>query len=82
MKKYAISLPDPQAEAIERIRRVRGIPRSRVIQEAVDRYLAEEAERDAVRRYVEGYRRIPEREDEGEAYLALASEVLEPEDWS
>ncbi len=81
MKKIAISLPDNQAEAVERIRRFRRIPRSRVIQEAIDQYLAEDEERDAIRRYEEGYRRHPEGPEMGEAYMKMAVEVLQPEDW-
>ncbi len=81
MKKIAISLPDYQADAVERIRRFRRVPRSRVIQEAIDRYIAEEEEREAVRRYEEGYRRHPEGTETGEAYMKMASDVLQPEDW-
>ncbi len=81
MKKIAISLPDYQADAVERIRRFKRIPRSRVIQQAIDRYLAEEEERDAIRRYEEGYRRYPESAEEAEAYSKAAAEVLGHEDW-
>jgi metal-responsive CopG/Arc/MetJ family transcriptional regulator len=82
MKRFAISLPDHQARAVERIRRFRNVPRSRIIQEAIDRYIAEIEERDAVKRYVEGYRRIPESEGDGDAYAQIAAEVLGSEDWS
>lgn len=82
MKRFAISLPDHQAKAVERIRRFRNVPRSRIIQEAVDRYIAEEDEREAIRRYVEGYRRIPETTADAEAYAQMAAEVLGHEDWS
>lgn len=80
MKRFAISLPDHQAKAVERIRRFRNVPRSRIIQEAIDRYVAEEDEREAIRRYVEGYRRIPE--SAADAYAQMAAEVLGHEDWS
>lgn len=82
MKRFAISLPDHQAKAVERIRRFRNVPRSRIIQEAIDRYIAEDAARDAIRRYVEGYRRFPESEGDGESYAQAAAEVLGSEDWS
>ncbi len=81
MKKFAISLPDYQAKAVERIRRFKRIPRSRVIQQAIDRYLVEEEERDAIRRYEEGYRRHPEDPKIAEAYMKVAAEVLGYEDW-
>ena len=80
MKKIAISLPDAQASAIERIRRRRKIPRSRVIQEAIAVYLQTEDETQAIRAYQEGYRRHPEG-DEAEAFVRGATEVLGREDW-
>lgn len=49
MKKFAISLPDHQAAAVEKIRRKMRIPRSRVIQSAIDRYLAWEGFSDEIR---------------------------------
>lgn len=80
MKKVGISLPDDQAEAIERIRRKRRIPRSRVVQEAIATYLEGQGESDAVRRYIEGYRRRPEG-NEARAYAKAAAMVLGSEDW-
>lgn len=82
MKRFAISLPDHQATAVERIRKFRNVPRSRIIQEAIDRYVAEEDEQEAIRRYVDGYRRIPEPGAAGDAYAQAAAEVLGHEDWS
>lgn len=81
MRKIAITLPEDQARAIERIRKRRKIPRSRVIQQAIAYYLSEESQHTAVRRYEEGYRRMPEDPAEAEAYARMAAEVLEPEDW-
>ncbi|MGH2348896.1 MAG: ribbon-helix-helix protein, CopG family [bacterium] len=81
MKKIAITLPEDQAKAIEAIRRKKRLPRSRIIQHAVARYLAEEGLVAAVREYEEAYRRIPEDVAEAEAYGAAASEVLSEEDW-
>lgn len=80
MKRIAISLPDRQADAIERIRRRERIPRSRVIQSAIARYLAEEGYLDDARRYEEGYRRRPER-GEAEAFARAAVGVLSGEEW-
>jgi len=80
MRKIIITLPDDQAKAIEQIRRKRRVPRSRVIQEAVASYLAEQEYSLKVRAYIEGYRKYPEGR-EAEAYVRMAAEVLEPEDW-
>ncbi|MGH2586495.1 MAG: hypothetical protein ACRDJE_16395 [Dehalococcoidia bacterium] len=83
MKKIAITLPDYQAEAIERIRHHRGVPRSRVIQQALDLYLAsQQAIEDADDLYEAGYRAKPEILAEIEAYTRTAAEVLTPEDWT
>ena len=80
MKKIAISLPDHQARAIEVLRRKRKMPRSRLISEAVSVYLAEREYSRIARAYIDGYRRHPEGR-EAEAYVRIAPEVLEPEDW-
>lgn len=80
MKRVAISLPDAQAEAIERIRRKQRIPRSRVIQRAIALYLTEQGHHLAVRAYEEGYRRQPET-TEAEALATATAEVLAQEDW-
>lgn len=80
MKKFAISLPDHQAAAVEKIRRKMRIPRSRVIQSAIDRYLAWEGFSDEIRRYAEGYRRKPERA-EAVGYAKAAASVLARETW-
>ncbi len=82
MKKLAITLPEDQAKAVERIRRAQRIPRSRVIQQAVDFYLTRRAQQEAIQAYEEGYRRKPEPGGEAEAAARAAAEVLGPEDWT
>ena len=82
MKKIAISLPDYQADAIERIRRQRGVPRSRVIQQALDLFLeSHEAIDEADQVYEAGYRAMPEDPREAEAYASTATAALTPETW-
>jgi len=80
MRKIAISLPDEQARAVERVRLKLRIPRSRVIQRALDMYLTEEGFFEAVRRYERGYRRRPERPEAG-AFAEAAAAVLGRENW-
>ena len=80
MKKVAITIPETQAEAIEKIRRARKIPRSRVIQQAIAFYLAEQGGYRAVRAYEEGYRRRPEGVD-ARAFARATAAVLGKEDW-
>ena len=82
MKKIAITLTDHQAAAIERVRQLRGVPRSRVIQRAVDLYLASQELLEAAdQAYEAGYRAQPERVVEAETSTHLAGEVLTPEEW-
>jgi metal-responsive CopG/Arc/MetJ family transcriptional regulator len=82
MKKIAITLPDYQAEAIERISRHRGVTRSRVIEQALDWYLASpQARAEADEMYEAGYRAQPEDPAEIQAYARMAAKVLGPEDW-
>ena len=82
MTKIAITLPADQAKAIERIRRAQRIPRSRVIQQAVDFYLSRRAQHEAIGAYEEGYRRRPEPDGEAESAARAAAEVLGREDWT
>ncbi len=80
MKRVAITLPDVQAEAIEQIRRQERIPRSRVIQRAIDFYLVERGYHRAIRAYEQGYRRHPEG-SEVAALARVATATLVKEDW-
>jgi metal-responsive CopG/Arc/MetJ family transcriptional regulator len=80
MRRWAISLPDDLADAMERLRRKERIPRSRLIQRAIALYLSERGRYQAIRAYEDGYRRIPEG-TEAEAYAQAAAQVLEEEDW-
>lgn len=82
MKKITITLPEDQARTIERIRRKKRIPRSRVIQQALAMYLEEAGYAEAVRAYEEGYRRKPERKAEIEALAQATAATMEAEDWS
>lgn len=81
MRKVAITLPDDQARAIEDIRRKKRLPRSRVIQQAIAYYLAEQDIRGAVREYEEGYRHHPENAAEAAAFGTATAAVLTPEEW-
>lgn len=80
MRKIAVSLLKVQVDALDALRRKRNISLSRLIQEAVSLYLAEQEHSGMIRAYVDGYGKHPEgRESEG--YARLAAEVLGAEDW-
>jgi hypothetical protein len=82
MEKIAITVTHDQVEAIDRIRLQRGVPRSQVIRQALDRYLASRAAVDeADDAYEAGYRDKPEVTGEADASARMAGEVLAPEKW-
>jgi len=63
-KRIAISLPDALFKRVERLRRRRRVPRSTWIQEALGDYVRRVDDEAQVEAYFEGYRRIPDAEDE------------------
>ncbi|GEM_PF-2288529 len=81
MKRLTITLPADQADAIEKIRRRRHVPRSRVIQEAVARFLEARGVSGQVRSYERGYRRVPEDVGDARAFARAGAGTLAIEDW-
>ena len=72
MAKIAISLPDAVLQAVEKERKARGETRSAFFRRAVEAFLLRE--REAIERYVRGYQRDPETEEE----IALAESTVQP----
>jgi metal-responsive CopG/Arc/MetJ family transcriptional regulator len=68
--KVAISISDHVFRRLERVRRARKLSRSAAIQGAVDRWLESEERSAEARAYVEGYRRVPEKLREIEAWTS------------
>jgi metal-responsive CopG/Arc/MetJ family transcriptional regulator len=64
MAKIAISLPDPTLRAIEKARKKTGESRSHFLRRAAEAYMRREQEKEWDRQYVEGYRRMPETEED------------------
>ncbi len=79
--KVAISLPEEVLEAIELEREARGETRSEFLRQAVESFLRRERERDAVERYVQGYREHPESGEEIAMAHALGTSVIAQESW-
>jgi len=63
-KRIAVSLPDDLFRGMERVRKQRRVPRSRLVQEAVGDYVQRLDEEGLEQAYFEGYRRIPDGTDE------------------
>lgn len=80
-EKIAITLPKEILNALERCRTETGESRSALIALAVERLLRERQKDRLVRRYVEGYHRRPESEEEVLAAQAAAADLLTMEPW-
>jgi metal-responsive CopG/Arc/MetJ family transcriptional regulator len=79
--KIAISLPAELLEAAEQARKARGESRSQFFQQAVETFLRRTREQEAIERYVQGYREIPETEEEVAAIHQASSAILSQESW-
>jgi len=55
--------------------------RAEVIRQACSRYLQQVEDEELDKLYQQGYRRIPEEPEAGEAQIAVSGEVLSKESW-
>jgi metal-responsive CopG/Arc/MetJ family transcriptional regulator len=55
--------------------------RSELIRQACRRYLGQVESEELDRLYQQGYKRLPEEPEQGEAQIALAGEILPKESW-
>ena len=81
-QRVTIRLSDEMFAAVERERRARHQTRSEFIQAAIEQALYTEQEQSAVERYVAGYRRWPETDDEVLAMQSIAVAVLARDPWN
>jgi hypothetical protein len=82
MTKIAITIPEEQMRTLERIRRRKRVPRSRLVQQALSFYFSHAGLSEEAAAYEEGYRRKPERSAEAKSYARAAADVLGIEDWT
>jgi metal-responsive CopG/Arc/MetJ family transcriptional regulator len=75
-KQTLVQLTDELVEALDRRAQSDGKSRSAVIREAVEHHVKADVEEEKIRRYVEGYRRIPQTDEEMEWSDAALSETL------
>ncbi len=80
-QRVTIRLGDELLAAVERERRARHQTRSAFIQAAIEQALGAEQEQSAVERYVAGYRRWPETDDEVLVMHSIAVAVLARDPW-
>ena len=79
--KVAISMPKELFRSVEQVRRELKIPRSEAIVEAIRAWLKRREEEQAIRQYIEGYRKHPERISAAEAKvrMKMVAEVFHKE---
>ena len=70
--KIAISLPEELLKGIDKEREVSGENRSQFFRRAIEAFLCQQREREAVEQYIRGYQQYPETEDE----IAMAVSTL------
>jgi metal-responsive CopG/Arc/MetJ family transcriptional regulator len=79
--KVAVTISNHLLAEVERLRKRSGESRSLVFERALAAYLAAGDRAASARRYVEGYRRRPERPAEVRAALVTALGALAAEEW-
>lgn len=79
--KVAISLPKEEFRALEKRRRQLKQSRSAVIAKAIRHWLKAQQEAEDVQRYVEGYQKYPETEEEMAEAATLARMALADVEW-
>ena len=78
--KIAISIPKEDFKLLEVLRKKMGITRSALIDKAIHYWLNRRKEEQMIKRYEEGYRRIPESPDEHISLEKLGLEAFDPEE--
>ncbi len=79
--KIAVSLPKEEFRAVEKFRRQLKKSRSAVIADAIRHWLKAQREAEDVRRYIEGYRKYPETEEEMAGVDQIARQLLAEIEW-
>jgi metal-responsive CopG/Arc/MetJ family transcriptional regulator len=79
--KVTISLPSNVLEAVEREREAKGETRSEFVVRAVEEYLRRERHRQDVERYIQGYKEMPETDEEIAEARTLATWSVSQEPW-
>jgi metal-responsive CopG/Arc/MetJ family transcriptional regulator len=83
MVKKVIQVPvdEELLVALDRTSRKQNKARAELIRKACRRYLEQVESEELDRLYQQGYRRLPEESQAGEAQIAVAGEVLPRESW-
>lgn len=80
-KQTLVQLNEDLLEGLDREAEARGISRSALIREAAEAHLHATSEAQAVRRWVDGYRRQPQTEEEMRWADGAVIEAIKEEPW-
>jgi metal-responsive CopG/Arc/MetJ family transcriptional regulator len=83
MVKKVIQVPvdEEMLTALDQLSRKQRKARSELIRQACQRYLGQVESEELDRLYQQGYEKLPEEPELGEAQVAVASEILPKESW-
>jgi len=79
--KFAISIPEEDFKRLEVLRRKQGLTRSKAILQAVKLWEESKNMEELIRKYEEGYRKIPEAVEERVAWEKASLAALAKEKW-
>jgi metal-responsive CopG/Arc/MetJ family transcriptional regulator len=79
--KFAVSMPEEDFKEIEAIRFKEGVSRSKVILEAFELLKKSRVMEERIRKYEEGYRKMPERPHEMKAWEDVSLAGFSDEGW-
>jgi len=79
--KFAVSVPDSVFKKLEALRKKEGLSRSEFIRRAIKNWKEKIEKEKLVKRYVEGYKRIPEDLTNIEAFEKTSFSSLVEEEW-
>jgi len=80
-KKIATSLPGPQYQALERMRKQLSLGRSEAVQQAITMWLTARQSDSRIVQYVQGYAAHPDDAAEANSLVAAWAQGVEAEDW-
>ncbi len=69
--KLTVTIPQEEYERIEQEKKKKGVSRSALVQEIIKFFFAKEDEQFKIKKYIDGYKRIPEKTN----YIAQLEQV-------
>ena len=79
--KFAISIPEQDFKKLEALRQQERLTRSKAVLQAVKLWEESKAMEKLIRKYEEGYKKIPETIDESMAWEKASLTALTKEEW-